>query len=685
MALHVGVDEPETVTAPPQPPARRLLGAGLVVLALVAGAGLVAEPGVTGDPDVLGRLDEHSGRSSLLPPVDDLQLLWQRSVDASSTVTAGPTRLQALPAGAVVGGVVVGASPTGGEVVLPEGAVADDDGAVLVVEDGSVVVLDAVTGDVRSRADLAGSAWQPTGPSLGWVAGAAVLTDADGTVGAVAPDGSVRWVGDTTWAWDGVGHGTDWLVVTQRATVDRVLVVDGTTGEVHRDVGPVGTVHAPVVVADTLAWVDPFGGVDRGLGAPVELHGLLLDGSGRSWVADDLPPTSGVPTGVRLTAVEDGVAVAYWTAGQATTATWFDPAGRWLGTVSVVGTGRTEEGWPVAAVVGDAVAHVDPVRREIRVVDRRGSVRWALPARAGEGLTTAAGMVLVRTPPTGTSLQHRERLLDAGNGAVLWDRISDDTEQQRLVAVLDGHVGLRAGSASATVAEDTWFDLETGRRRSGPGIAARLLDRDRVPADLVLLGRVAVGATVRPVFTTTDGSVLGLAGAGPERDLASLLAAAEGVDPGEATVADPTLAVTVTTGGVAASVDRGDGWTVATTTGLQPALTVLLDEVVVVTTWTGDLVALDRTDGAQRWRLGGRTVTALTAGGDEVVAGTAAGRVLVVAGADGTIEQDVLAARARVEDIAVVDGRVVATLGGDVVALGRGAAVVEVDDRVEIP
>lgn len=644
-SLHLDVDE---LRAEPVAPHRhRGAWAAVLVVALVV-TGVVADPGTRADTDLLGRADDLTGRSSTLPPVDGLQLRWRRVVDAADAAGGGPVELVELADGtAVVDRRVVARTADGaaasGEVLLPaDMGRPDATGRLLLVVDDEVVTADAATGRVLRRAPVGPTAdgWRPVGAALGWVAGAAVLADADGVIGAVTARGEVRWTGEPGWRWDGAGDGTDWLVVVAAPAgvgPERVLVVDGRTGAVHRDVGPVGTVHAPVVHGDVLVFVDPFSGIDRGLGHPVEVRGMRLDGSGRLWAATDLPPTAGTPTAVGVTPVEDGVAVHYWTTGHATVAIWFDaPTGTRLGSATVGGSGRTAEGWPVATVVGDAIAHVDPVRDSIRVVDRRGLVRWSVPALPGEGVVADGGTLLARTPPRGTSLQSRLRLLDADTGATRWSRTVDSTEEQRLSAVHDGHVGLSSGGGPVPPRDQSWFALDSGRRRSGH----------------TLLATVPVTPPVEVV-------------------------------PG--LLADDQVRVTVTAGGlVARDEDGAVRWSRRSAVLLRRDLAVLLEDAVVAVGVDGRVRSWARADGRPRWTGPPDGVTAVTAGGDVVVVGTRDGEVLVL-GAAGAVRQRLRAGWSPVEDVAVVAGHVIATVGQDVVAFGRGAAVVEPPDRVRVP
>lgn len=689
VALHLDDLEPDLEVELPVPrPARRWGAVGLV-LALALGAGLVADPAVTGDPDLLGRLDDTTGRSSLLPPTDDLQLLWRRPVDQLPVTPAGPVRVQDLDGHVVLGEQVVDLGGNAGSVHLPTGAVPSADGTLVVADGDEVVTLDVRTGQVRSRRALrAADSWQPRGAAIGWVAGAAVLRDAAGVLGAVGTDGAVRWVGEASWTWTPAGDGTDWAVVTATADpVDRVLVVDGIDGSVHRDVGPAGVVHAPVVHGDTFAWVDPFSGLDRGLGHPVEVHGIRLDGSGRVWAVTDLPPTSGVPQAVRLTAGDAGIAVHHWTAGQATTAVWLDPVdGSRTGLVAVGGTGRTDEGWPVATVQDDVLAHVDPIRREIRVVDLGGVVRWSIPAGAGEGLVADGDVLVVRTPPRGTSLQSRLRVFDLDTGVLLRDRVSDDVERQTFAVTLADHVGVTSAPWPAAVGEHDWLHLDTGRRRSGGAIATAVVgDEVLGSGEAAVLGRVAEGATVSPVLRLPSGALVG-SGEDGAATVQTLLAG--GLPAGDAGVAATRAdeAGRVVVGAAAVTLLDEDGarrWRVTTPVALRAEQTVLLDEVVVVVGWDGLARAHDRTDGTLRW-TGPAGATAVTAGGDAVVLGTVLGDVVVL-GTDGRELQRVRAGIGVVEDVAVVGGRVLVAVGDDVVALGRGAVFVEPGDRVEVP
>lgn len=690
-------EAPAPVDTPPRAgTARRIVGAAGAALLAVTMAGLFAEPAVVGDPDLLGRIDETSGRSSLLPPADDLQLLWRRPVELGGP-RAGPPALLPLADDVLVDGRTTSARAP---VRWPTDAVPAPDGTVLLIDGTDVVRADVATGGVRGRAPLAGPAgWQPTGHAEGWVAGAAVLRSVDGVLGAVEPDGTVRWVGDPAWTWDGTGAGTDWLVVTVAGdVVDRVVVVDGRDGTVHRDVGPVGAVHAPAVHGDTVAWVDPFGGRDLGLGQPVEVHGLRLDGTGRVWTVTDLPPTTGEPRAVGLTAVDDALVVHYWGPGQATVAVWLDAgSGARLGEVTVSGTGVTEDGWPVASVVTEGIVHVSPVRGEVRFVDRGGRVRWSQPARAGEGVVAAGDAVLLRTPfwrtptvgpdvPRGSLLQARVRLLDATTGALRWDLVAADVPVRRLVAVLAGHVGVTDATGPVAASDQLWLDLGSGRRSAGAGLVADLLGDDgAVAQDAVLLGRVRVGPTVRPVFGLPDGRLVGVDPDAVGSTLQQLLAPVAPVTGGPPpTVLDGGLAVRVGTASVVATAAGREVWRVASPVVLDPALAVLTSELLVVGARDGSLHAWDRRDGTPRWVHDTDVVTALTAGGDELVAGTVDGRVLVL-DATGGVLQDVRVGGAPVDDLAVVAGQVVVVTGADVAGLGRGAFFVEPDDRVELP
>ena len=333
------------VESPPPASGRRWETLALL-LVLVLFAALVSRPTTSDDVDLLGSRDGATGRSSLLPPADHLQLLWERHVDVLPDAPPGPPRLLDLGDRVVVGDEVVDPAGEAPSAHLPAHAVPDPQGHVLVADGEEVVEVDARTGGVRHRATLVGGGgWRPVGAARGWVAGAAVLRDAEGVIGVVERHGRVRWVGDPMWSWTPAGDGTDWaVVVAPDGPSDRLLVVDGRDGSVHRDVGPVGVVHAPVVQADTLAWVDPHGGLDRGLGRPVEVHGVRLDGSGRIWAATDLPPTTGQPQDVRLEAAGGaGLLVHYATAGDATTATLLDPVdGSHRRHLAVTGSATTE-------------------------------------------------------------------------------------------------------------------------------------------------------------------------------------------------------------------------------------------------------------------------------------------------------------------------------------------------------
>ncbi len=659
---------------------------------VVAVAGVLAEPTVVGDPDLLGRIDESSGRSSLLPPFDDLQPLWRRPVELGGA-TGEPPSVRLPSTGVVVDGQVPSGTVRWSADVAPS-----SHGTVLLVDGDDVVVADAATAAVVGRVPLAGDgSWQPVGQALGWVAGAAVLASPEGVLGAVEADGRVRWIGDASWAWDGTGDGSDWLVVTVAGTaVDRAVVVDGRDGSVARDLGPAGAVHAAAVHGDTVVWVDPFGGRDLGLGQPVEVHGLRLDGSGRVWAVTDLPPTTGELPAVTTTAVDDGVVVHYWSAGQSTTAVWLDPrTGARLGEVVVAGSGTTEDGWPVVAVTTDGIAHVSPVRRELRFVDRGGRVRWSEPARAGEGVVAAGADLLVRTPywrtplvgddtPRGSLLQTRVRLVDATTGAPRWDVVRDDVGPRRLVAVLAGHVGVSDVAVPVPLGDQVWLELGTGRRSAGAGLLARELDgADKALAGAMLLGRVRVGPSVRPVVALQDGRLLGVDPTDVVPTLAELLSpGGSGWPP--ATVLDERTAVQVGAASVTATVAGRLAWRSSTPVVLDPDTAVLTEGLVVVAGRDGVLRAWDRDHGAPAWLHDRDTVTAVTAGGDELVVGTFDGRVLVLDD-DGRVLQDVRAGRAPVDDVAVVDGQVVVTTGADVVGLGRGAFFVEPGDRVDLP
>ncbi len=149
----------------------------------VAAASVLVDPAPTQETTLLGRLDDATGRSSLLPPHDGLQLLWRRAVDAPD---AGPTAPPAFVD--LAGGQVL----VGGEVVdLGAGAVVvdltgwttdpgehpvgpDARGRVAVLDTRDVLLIDVATGRVTSRASLAPGLWAPAGGALGWVAGATV-------------------------------------------------------------------------------------------------------------------------------------------------------------------------------------------------------------------------------------------------------------------------------------------------------------------------------------------------------------------------------------------------------------------------------------------------------------------------------------------------------------------------------
>lgn len=686
------------------PPARRSQRRALsiaVVLLLVAAGGALAGAPVTGDPDLLGRIDETTGRSSLLPPADDVRLLWRRPVWSRIDVSGAPVAVRDVGVAALVAGEVVDTSGGATAVRWPEEAAPSHAGTILLVDGDEVVLADVRSGVVQGRSALRGAVtWRPVGHALGWVGGAAVLADVAGVLGAVDVDGTVRWVGDPAWTWDGTGDGSDWLVVTDAGgAVDRVLVVDGSDGTVHRAVGPAGSLHAPVVAGDTLVWVDPFGGQDRGLGHPVQVHGVRLDGSGRAWAVTDLPLTSGVPGAIRLTAVSDGVAVHYGTTGQSTTAVWLDPVdGARQGLVAVAGTGQTEDGWPVSTVVDDGVVHVDPVRRRVRFVERSGVVRWSVPAGAGEGVVGDGGVVLLRTPRwrtatitagalRGSLLQVRTRLLEAATGGLRWDRVTDDIGVQRFVATMGGHVGVSGATSTVPLREQSWLELDSGRRRSGPGLAQDLLGPDGGTAqDALLLGRVQVGPSVLPVFALPDGRMLGPVTDRSGPTLGQLLEPmAAGAPSATAELADDDLAVHVGAASLTATSRSGTPrWRAEVPVVLHDGLAVLTSSLVVVVGRDGSLWALDRATGARRWAVMDRAVTALSAGGDKLVVGTGDGRVLVM-DATGAVVQEVRAGRTAVGDVATIGGRVLATVGADVVGFGRGVFFVEPGDRVEVP
>ncbi len=507
------------------------------------------------------------------------------------------------------------------------------------------------------------------------------------------PTREVRWVGEPAWSWDGTGHGTDWLVVRRRgAGGERVLAVDGRDGSVALDIGPAETVHAPVVHGDTVVWVDPLRGIDRGLGHPVQVRGARLGGAGGEWEARHLSPTSGRPTAVQVTPVGDSVVVHYWATGDTTAAVWLDPAdGSQVGVASVHGSGRTAEGWPVTAVVDGGLAHVDPVARRIRLVDRSGDERWNIPAAAGDGMVVHGEVVLLRTPPRGSSLQSRLRMLDAATGEILWGRVVDGTQEQRLVGVLGGHVGVVAGGWQVPLREQSWFALETGRRRAGPALAAEALGVP-LPADddVVLLGSVASDQGVRPVLLLPAGAGPGRI-VGPEPGqaaptVASLLGDATAPGGPIGTVADDGVAVTVRIGSIVAHDPRTgqERWQVLPDVALRTEHALLVGEVVVTVGVDGVVRAWDRGDGTPRWRGPDVATTALSGGGRVVVLGTSAGEVVVL-DASGVVQQRVSAGRGPVEDVAVADGRVLVTVGQELVAFGRGVAVVEPADRVPLP
>lgn len=656
-----------------------------VAVALAVGASWLL-PGRAATTTLVGRLDVATGSSSTVPPVTDLQLLWRRVVDPVQTT--GGTAPLARPLGEAVllDGAVVGAHRTT-DVGVPDLWPGPD--GRLVVADGEEVVVADADGLVRTRSRLVG-AWRPVGGALGWVAGAAVLADHEGRLGAVGDDGTVRWVGEAEWTWDGGGHGSDWLVVGEPS--GRWVVVDGRTGDEVGDGGPVDRVHAPVVHDATLVWVDTADDPVPGVGHPVVVRGRALDGSGRRWVADGLQPTSGVPTSISLTPVADGVAVAYWSAGVGTTAVWLRADdGDEIARTTVGGSGATPDGWPVAAVVGDAIAHIDPVREELRVVSRSSQVRWAVPAGAGEGLVTAGDTVVVHTPATTFTSQTRVRGLDAASGEVRWLRITDSTVDQHVVGVLRGHVGVAAATGGPVPLRDqAWFDPDSGRRRSALRLASAALgSRFEADSDLTLLGGVAHARRVAPLFLLPDGAGGGqLLGPADGVVLPGRLdpAPAAGTTMDDVTVADDDLAVRVGAAAVTARTATGGElvWRHDSRVVLRPDRSVLLPDAVVVAGVDGRLVALDRTDGGVRWTGPDLAVTAVTGAGDRVVAGTARGQVVVL-GPDGDVEQVRDVGTGRVEDIAVVDRRVLATVGRDLVALGRGEAVVEPVDRVEVP
>lgn len=664
-------------------PVSRWLG----VAVLVAVGALWIAPREATTTTLVGRLDVATGQSSTSPPATDLQLLWRRVVDAVAPPDGVVPRVRPATAGVVLDGEVVAGAATV-DLGLPD-LWPGPDGA-LVVADGHELAVADQHGAVRTAHALTGS-WRPVGGALGWVAGAAVLADADGRLGAVDPDGTVRWIGEPTWTWDGSGHGSDWLVVQQPAgRTARWVVVDGVSGEVLDDGGPVDRVHDPVVHGSTLVWVDVVDDPVVGLGHPVVVRGRSLDGSRRPWVVDDLQPTSGVPTAISLTVVDDAVAVSYWAVGLATTAVWLRAEdGEELARTTVGGSGRTPEGWPVAAVVGDAIAHVDPVREELRVVSRDSHVRWAVPARPDEGLATVGDAVVVHTPSTTFSSQRRVRVLDAAAGAVRWERVTDSTVDQVVVGQLRGHVGVAPTAPwPVPLREQAWFDPDNGRRRSALRLAASELGAPvEDGSDLTLLGGVARAGRVEPVFLLPDGTGAGqLLGPGSGGDWSGAPPAGTEVGAATTTVADRDLAVRVA---VASVVARSVGaaaplWQHDSAVLLRPDRSVLLPDAVVITTVDGRVTALDRSDGSVSWSRPDLAVTAVTGAGDRVVVGTRDGEVVVL-GPDGRVEQRLDVGAAAVEDVAVIDRRVLVTVGRDLVALGRGAAVVEPADRVEVP
>lgn len=346
---------------------------------------------------------------------------------------------------------------------------------------------------------------------------------------------------------------------------------------------------------------------------------------------------------------------------------------------------------PVALLSDDlALAPPSPVGLDVSV----GTVRWvdlasgeqrtaeevfdgvAPPDEVPSGNWRLVGVVRDDTTGQATPVVLRDlgrdvvQLLEVGSGFRTIDLDLPDEGDvasflARVVGATDAHVALWTDSFEGVAASVTHLvDRRTGSTRHLRGL---------------------VGLALR------DGLVLALDPAADE-----LVA----LDPGtgdeqwrsavpgsffDGAIDDELLVATAATTAAATLLEDGSpAWRHEASTALTGRV-VLGTSLLALPTVAGEVVALDRSDGAERWRAPlGVPATALAAAGDDVLVGTADGLVVHL-DERGREVQRIAVGAGPVRHVAALGGTVVAVVGDAAVGLRADGGGVARRDEVELP
>lgn len=131
--------------------------------------------------------------------------------------------------------------------------------------------------------------------------------------------------------------------------------------------------------------------------------------------------------------------------------------------------------------------------------------------------------------------------------------------------------------------------------------------------------------------------------------------------------------------------DGSPAWSYASDVELSPAHLVLGPGQVIVAATDGEVIALDRDDGAVSWRMSlGAPVASITGGGDHVLVGTHGGLVVHLDD-HGREVQRIAVGNDPVLGVAALGETVVAVVGNAVVALRADGTGITRQDEVELP
>lgn len=778
---------------------RRRWGAVAVVVVLLAlvGAGLLRTP----PPEpLLGMAGNRSGLSATGGPPAALRLAWSQELaapDLGTWTVSGPVHVVADRDLVSVDGRVVDTAD-GRLVRIANRTASTATPEAVEVRDGTLVVVEALTGRVADRVALPADAGLPDGAASARSGDVSVLSTGESGTALVRDDGTVVATLDASHlAWVDRALASPTAVPVRRVGSDDPSMATDVTlvalddGRVVAELPATGQQVVDVVGDRALVarTSDELAGPGQTTPWEVELRDAV---SGTSRWSTALPSSEAprllgtLPDGTALVAGRSGRRLVVWavdTTGEPRVLREAVSSRSELGDRFFHGDSLTLSS---VGMTDDVVVLLDGAEDRLVAVDGTGELAWQAPVADAWAIGVGDGHVAVLPEDSSRPTQ----VVRAADGTTVASipahgaHVAGGPLGMTPVALVAGHVGIappdNSGAGQAAVGSSLWFDLVDGDTSPGLELLAPEVDVEPGGGDWTLHGLAPRGDTgeVEPVITRSFGrdhlqllqdgrftaidldlpdegevagyftAPVGLAGGRLALWAESLEQSGRpatrvvDLDTGEVTVHDGLWGL-VLLEDLLVGVSLGPDRRPSTLQGLGPAtrevrwsrsleehellpfggtqrsdhdLLVAADRLEVMalelaggtTTWRyeadaelgdqavlapshvalattdGEVLALDRSDGAVRWRTPlGHPVTAMTGAGDDLVIGTADGLVVHL-DASGREVQRIAVGTGPVAGVAALGDTVVAIVDGEVVGLRRDGTGVTRQDEVPL-